>query len=330
MKDFRKFKSVLHIEKKQLYFFTFATFLVVVLYIVGLFNQTVKNQISNMRLSSNKIPVFSANPYPLVSSILGSKSDISYNSGSFKNISAEAALIMDDDSKVILFSKNENLRFSMASTTKIMTALTALDYYKLDDVLTVKTRNVEGSIIGLKIGEKLLFRDLLYAMLLPSGNDAAMSIAQNYPGGEEEFIKKMNEKAISFSLYNTKFSDPTGLSDDGDYTTIKDLARLSSIAMENEIFQEVVSTKEKTVTNISGKNTYSLYNLNRLLGTDGVDGIKTGYTDIAGGVLTTSRSENGHKLIIVVMSSKDRFLDTQRLLSLTGGKINYINIRANF
>lgn len=326
MKDFQKFKSVLHIEKKQLYFFTIAIFLVVVLYVVGLFNETVKNQIENIRLSSNKIPVFFANPYPLFSSILGSKSSNSSVSEFFNDISAETALIMDDDSKVILFSKNENLRFSMASTTKIMTALTALDYYKLDDVLTVKTRNIEGSIVGLKTGEKLLFKDLLYAMLLPSGNDAAMTIAQNYPGGEEEFVKKMNEKAISFNLYNTKFSDPTGLSDDGDYTTVKDLARLSSIAMKNETFQEIVSTKEKTITNISGRKTYTLNNLNRLLEVDGVDGIKTGYTDIAGGVLTTSKSENGHKLIIVVMSSEDRFLDTQNLLSLIDGKITYLSI----
>lgn len=326
MKDFQKFKSVLHIEKKQLYFFTIAIFLVVILYVVGLFNETVKNQINSMRLPSNKIPVFSANSYPRVSSISGLKSTNLYNSESFNNISAEAAIIMDDDSKVILFSKNENLRFSMASTTKIMTALTALDYYKLDDILTVKTGNTEGSIVGLKPGEKLLFKDLLYAMLLPSGNDAAMSIAQNYPGGEEEFLKRMNEKANSFNLYNTKFSDPTGLSDDGDFTTVKDLARLSSIAIKNKIFQEIVSTKEKNITNLSGRKTYSLYNLNKLLGIDGVDGIKTGYTDIAGGVLVTSKSENGHKLIIVVMKSEDRFSDTQNLLSLISGKIIYLSI----
>src|SRR3989344_407700 len=154
------------------------------------------------------------------------------------DITAKAVVIMDKDSKVVLFSKNPNLLFSMASTTKIMTALVALDYYKDQDILTVKTEKVEGVNVGFKVGEKLKFENVLYAMLLPSGNDAALALAQNYLpagkaglGGEEAFVKKMNEMARSLKLNNTNFADAIGLEDSRDYTTPLDLARLASIAL---------------------------------------------------------------------------------------------------
>ena len=247
------------------------------------------------------------------------------------DITAKAAVVMDNDSKVMLYSKNPNLLFSMASTTKIMTALVGLDYYKTNDVLTIKTENVEGVNVGFKIGEKLNFSDILYAMLLPSGNDAALALAQNYPGGEEEFIKKMNEKAKSLSLTNTNFADSIGLEDSRDYTTPLDLARLSSIALQNEIFAKVVATKTREISDVTGANKYLLKNLNKLLGISGVNGVKTGHTNEAGQVLVTSKievdSENKeHSLIIVIMDSLDRFWDTSKLLYLISGNINYLSI----
>lgn len=242
------------------------------------------------------------------------------------DITAKAVVIMDNESKTVLFSKNPNLVFSMASTTKIMTALVGLEYYKINDVLTIKTERVEGVNVGFKMGEKLNFVDILYAMLLPSGNDAALALAQNYRGGEEEFVKKMNEKAKSLHLINTNFADPIGLEDSRDYTTPLDLARLASIALENKILANIVRTKTLQITDRTGKNKYLLENLNKLLGVSGVNGIKTGYTTEAGQVLVTSKEEGGHTIIIVVMDSRDRFSDTVKLLNLISGNINYLSI----
>jgi D-alanyl-D-alanine carboxypeptidase (penicillin-binding protein 5/6) len=242
-------------------------------------------------------------------------------------ISAQGAVIMDADSKTVLYAKNPELRFSPASTTKIMTAITALEYFKPNDVLTVKTSSNDGVVLGLKIGEKMTFENLLYALLLPSANDAALAIAENYPGGEATFVNKMNENAKKYNLLNTHYQDPAGLLDDEDYTTPVDLARLASVAIKNQEFAKVVSTKSKIITDANGQgNVYELNNLNKLLGIDGVFGIKTGYTEEAGQVLVIAKLENGHTIILIVMLSEDRFLDTQRLLDLVSDNISYLSI----
>ncbi len=241
-------------------------------------------------------------------------------------ISAKGAIIMDADSKVVLYSKNPDLRFSTASTAKIMTAITALAFFKPGDILTVREASSEGSFIGLQQGEKMTFENLLYAMLLPSANDAALAISQNYPGGETAFMAKMNENAKLFKLFNTHYEDPAGLEDPGDYTTPFDLARLASFAVKNEEFKKIVATKEKIITDVSGYNVYDLKNLNILLGVDGVDGVKTGYTQEAGEVLVTSVDEKGKTIIIVVMGSKDRFADTEKLLDLVSNNLTYLSI----
>ena len=242
------------------------------------------------------------------------------------NILAQGAIVVDKDSGVVIYAKNENLRFSPASTTKIMTALTALDHFKLTDVLEVKRATGEGSILGLVQGEKMTFLDLLYAMLLPSANDAAFVIAQNYPGEESGFVEKMNQKAKLLGLNNTHFQDPAGLLDQDDYTTPLELARLASVSLENKLFSQVVSTKYRFISDIYAVKTYSLLNKNKLLGIDGISGIKTGFTDEAGGVLVSSKTENGHTLIIVVMKSEDRFGDTLALTSYVSDNLTYLSI----
>lgn len=239
-------------------------------------------------------------------------------------ISAVGAVVIDADSDVVLYSKNPDLRFSSASTAKIMTALTSLEYFNLNDFLTVKNATSEGVVLGLKSGQKIKFEDLLYALLLPSANDMAFTIAQNY-GPEGDFVKKMNQNASKFNLYNTHYADPAGLEDDGDYTTPLDLARLSAIAIKNETFAKIVSTKEKTISDVEG-DSYSLKNLNKLLGIDDVNGVKTGTTEGAGQVLVTSKKEGNHTIIIVVMNSQDRFLDTEKLLNMVSGNITYLPI----
>lgn len=310
MKDFPNLN-----KQKSFYvslFLAFAVLLIIVLLGVDIFlkKTIIKDKIypSSLAVSTNlKFPVLKSNFTP--------------------RISAQGAIIMDADSKTVLFSKNPNLRFSPASTTKIMTALTALQFFKPNDILTVKTATSDGSVIGLLQGERMTFQNLLYALLLPSANDAALAISQNYPGGEKAFVAKMNENAKKFNLFNTHYEDPAGLLDDGDYTTPVDLARLASIAIKNPDFAKIVNTKTKTISDISGFNVYNLDNLNVLLGADGVNGIKTGYTDEAGQVLVTSKVEKGHTIIIVVMLSQDRFSDTEKLLDLVSGNITYLPMR---
>lgn len=289
----------------------FPLILLVILVILAVFNNQLFVTIAKQEpvVTNQSTPI---NPYPYVAA------------ANAPTISAEAAIILDRNSGVIVYSKNPLLRFSMASTTKIMTALIALNYYKPDDILTVKTGNVEGSGLNLTPGEQFRFIDLMYAMMLPSANDAAQAIADNYQGGESAFVKQMNEKAQSLHLSNTHYSDPIGLDDDGDYSTPVDMAHLASYAEENPTFREITSTKYRTIYTINSGKQYPLTNLNELLGIDGVNGIKTGTTEGAGEVLVTSVAKNGHNYIIIVMDSTDRFSDTEQLLNYIDNNVKYV------
>jgi serine-type D-Ala-D-Ala carboxypeptidase (penicillin-binding protein 5/6) len=240
-------------------------------------------------------------------------------------LSAKAAIMIDANTKTIIYSKNYDLRFSMASTAKIMTALVALDYYAPNSVLTIKSSGIEGSVVGLVRGDKYYFDDLLYALLLPSANDAAVAIVDNYPGGKEAFVAKMNQKAKEWHLANTLFSDPTGLDDDGNFTTVVDLARLGALAMRDKTFSRYVGTYQKTITNVSTSRQLVLSNLNKLLGYNGVNGIKTGTTEGAGEVLVTSSALNGRNYIIVVMNSQNRFGDTSILLDYIVSNVRFVD-----
>jgi D-alanyl-D-alanine carboxypeptidase (penicillin-binding protein 5/6) len=237
-------------------------------------------------------------------------------------LTAEAAVVMDADSKVVLFTKNPLLQFSPASTTKIMSALVALEHFKLDDIFTIKTQFTQPVIIGFKKGQQITLENLLYGMMLPSANDATQAVADNYPGGERAFVAEMNKKAQELHLYHTHFADPIGLEDDSDYTTVLDLAQLASIAMQNPEFAKIVGTKYYTLKTIDGMSV-PIKNINELLGLYGVDGVKTGYTDEAKQVLVTSVMRDGHRLIIVVMKSDDRFADTRVLINAITNNLTY-------
>ncbi len=206
-----------------------------------------------------------------------------------------------------------------------MTSLVALDYFAPKDILTVYSADIEGAEVGFQTGDKVYFEDMLYGLLLPSGNDAAYAIAENYPGGVPTFVEKMNEKATEIGLSYTHYADPAGLDDDGNYTTVHDLAKLASFATKNKTIATIVSTKHRTIRTIDGTNEYSLYNLNKLLGENGVVGMKTGFTQGAGGVLVTTKIEKDHTFIIVVMKSEDRFADTELLLSYISNTLTFIN-----
>lgn len=232
-------------------------------------------------------------------------------------ISARSALILDVSTNSIVFSKNPNFRFTPASTTKIMTALVSLNYYKTEDVLTVGTETIIGSKMYLVSGEKITVENLLYGLLLNSGNDAAYTLAQNYPGGLEEFINKMNQTAKELKLSNTHFVDPAGIDDEGNYTTALDLSNLAKTALQNPVFAKIVATQEKTVFDTTGGLKHELKNLNKLLwDVPGVAGVKTGFTEKAGGVLVTLL-KNQRQFLFVVFRSDDRFTDTKNLIDWT-------------
>lgn len=300
-------------------------FLLLLLSILISFDKAVKNGF-HTRILIPPFSSFAVASYPILASVLGQESFGKDPVTSSVAVSAQAAVVLDDASHILLSAKNPTLRFSMASTTKLMTALTAVEYYKPNDILTVFTAAVDGSKVGFHQGERVYFKDMLYGMLLPSGNDAALAIAQNYQGGETAFIARMNEKAKEYSLFNTHFSDPIGLDDDGDYTTANDLAELASIAMHNATIAQVVGTKETEITDVTGTFVYDVANLNKLLGLYGVDGVKTGYTDEAEQVLTTSAIVKGHRIITVVLKSEDRFKDTESILSFIENNVVYTTL----
>ena len=219
------------------------------------------------------------------------------------SINAIAGLVMDAKSGRVLYEKNGYTRRPMASTTKIMTATLAIEKGNLDDIVVVskKAADTWGSDISLKTGEKLTLRELLYGLMLNSGNDAAVAIAEHIGGSVEEFSKMMNKKAKELGCSNTSFSSPHGLDMPDHYTTAYELALITRYALKNPTFSKIVSTKNM---NISGRG---LNNTNEMLGVyPGVNGVKTGYTGLAGRCLVTSATRNNLQVISVVLGSPTR------------------------
>lgn len=230
-------------------------------------------------------------------------------------ISAVGVWVEDLETNSLLYQKNSNQRLLPASTTKMMTALVGVDYYKFDDDLVVNEQSlVSGSSMNLSIGERLSFRALLYGMLLNSGNDAAYTIASNYPGGVNGFINAMNEKAKNLGLVNTNFSNPAGFDTDNHFSSVNDLAKIAKAVIANESLSRIVATKETVVVSENQPKTHSLSNLNQLLGEEGVIGIKTGYTEKSGENLVTLVDRDGRKVLLIVLDSDDRFGETKKLL----------------
>ncbi len=240
------------------------------------------------------------------------------------NASAEAYVVFDTNSRTSVAGKNQNLRFSPASTAKVMAAIIFLDHYDLNEYLTVpfSVYTVVGSKMNLVAGEEITVRNLLYGMMLPSGNDAAYVLAHYYPGGEDKFVEAMNSKARELHLNNTFFLDPSGY-EDGNYTTATELARLGAHAMRDPEFATIVRTKYIEITDKSGLHTYYLTNLNELLTYENVIGIKTGFTNEAGGVLLTAVQSNNTLFIVTVLKSQNRFSDTKDLMDFINAKIKF-------
>lgn len=222
----------------------------------------------------------------------------------------EAALVMDARSGQILYGKNINRKMYPASTTKILTAILALEKADVDEVVTISRRacTVEGSAVGLQEGEKIRMEDLLYALMLSSANDAAVAIAEHVGGSVEGFAEMMNEKARLLGARNSHFVNPHGLPDPAHYTTARDLALISRYAMNDPRFREIVSTVHREIGcefTFRGEPQTWLWNHNKLLSRyEGATGIKTGYTVEAGQCLVASAKRGDRELIAVVLKSQ--------------------------
>ena len=255
-------------------------------------------------------------------------------SGSFPIVSAQGALAVDLDSGVTLYEKNADQKLLPASTTKIMTALVAMDYYKFDQVITVGKLSVgtDTQRMGLVAGEQITFQDLLYGLLVYSASDVAMTLADNYSGGVDAFVAAMNQKAQALNLVNTHFENPVGLDGNGDQvSTAKDMVRLTRVAMQNPEFAKIVATKTVTVKSVDGKYVYPLTNINILLGkVDGVLGVKTGWTENARENLITYVNRDGRRVMIAVLGSQDRFGETKELIGWIYGNYEWRKVGYNF
>lgn len=229
----------------------------------------------------------------------------------------QASLIMDLLSGTVVFQRNARQRVAPASLTKVMTAVVALERTKLDQEITIATEDqVEGSAIGLRPGDTLTVEQLLWGMLVSSGNDAAHVLARSIGGGSvTRFVEWMNDKARSLGMRDTHFSNPHGLDADGQYTSAYDMADLSRYALRHPLFARIVASRDQRV---EASRTFLLQNTNQFLAlsalSKGVTGVKTGFTEKAGDCLIASVDRDGRKVLVVIMGAKDRAASASALI----------------
>lgn len=246
------------------------------------------------------------------------------------NLNARSCIVLDRLSKKTLYGKNEYNKVKMASTTKIMTATIIIENCDLSETIEVskKAAGTGGSRLGLKTGDKITIKDLLYGLLLCSGNDAAVALAETCGGNIQGFCELMNAKAKELGLNNTHFESPHGLDSEEHYTTAYELALLTDYALKNPTFSQIVGTKNYTVT-INGYSK-TLNNTNELLGyLDGVYGVKTGFTNGANRCLVTACKRGDMDVICVVLgcdTKKFRTNDSIKLIKYAFENFEYINM----
>lgn len=246
-------------------------------------------------------------------------------------INSRAAIVLDRNSKFILYGKNENEKRKMASTTKIITAIVVIENANLEEITTVspKAAGTGGSRLGLHTNDKISIINLLYGLLLCSGNDAAVALAEFTSGSVENFSILMNNKATELGLTSTHFVTPHGLDNDEHYTTAYELALLTDYALKNKTFSNIVSTKSHT---IQINNSYkTLSNTNELLGNfEGVYGVKTGFTNGANRCLVTAIKRGNMDIICIVLGAdtkKDRTKDSIKLIEYAYKNFELVNVK---
>jgi len=242
--------------------------------------------------------------------------------------SAKSSIVMDVDTGRIFFEKNSEQKLAIASTTKIVTAITAIENTaNLDEVIKIDDRaiGVYGTSIYLQKGEQLSIRELLYGLMLRSGNDAATAIAYSVGGSIEGFCELMNETAKKAGAKNSQFMNPHGLDQDGHYTTACDLAKITAYALNNETFANIVKTKNIKIKGVE----YDRYlvNKNKLLTSlDGCIGVKTGFTDDAGRCLVSACERDGMRVVCVVLNCGPMFEESAKLLNAVFEKYQMFEI----
>lgn len=238
-------------------------------------------------------------------------------------LTAEGIYILDLPSFTPVLAKNEKVRFFPASTTKVITALVAYDLYKPEEVITVERVTEDGQVMGLVPGERITIEKLLYGLLVHSGNDAALVLADHY--GEEEFVKLMNKKAKDLHMNNSRFKNPAGLDAFNQYTTPYDLALAARELLKNKYLAKIVSTKEIIISDEDFKYFHTLTNVNKLLGEiQGIGGLKTGYTEESGeNLVSLYKRADGHEFVVVVLKSLDRFQDTENIVDWIDKNVRY-------
>lgn len=242
---------------------------------------------------------------------------------------SKGEVVMEVMSGRVLHEKNPNEKLPMASTTKIVTAITVIENCDINDEIIVpeSCTGVEGSSVYLKAGERYKIIDLLYGLMLRSGNDAAETLAVVVGGSMEGFVKMMNETAKKAGAFNSAFKNPHGLPDKGHYTTASDLAKISCYAMKNDIFRKIVSEKTYTATELTCGEKRMWKNKNKMLfNFEGANGIKTGYTVKAGRCLVSSAIRNGMELVAVVLDSPQMFERSSELLENAYSEFNLVKI----
>src|SRR3990167_1862590 len=244
----------------------------------------------------------------------------------YPEVSAEGIYLVDLPSFTPVFARNENLKLFPASTTKILTALVAIDIYKPDQIITVKKTIDEGQVMELVVDEKITVENILYGLLVHSGNDAAFVLADNY--GYDKFVDLMNKKAQSLGMKNSYFSNPNGLDSGTQHSTAFDLALAARELLKNPYLSKIVSTKEISISDVDFKYFHQLTNVNKLLGEiQGLGGLKTGYTENAGENLVSFYKKNGHRFVIVILKSLDRFNDMRNIIKWIEENIAYETVK---
>lgn len=230
---------------------------------------------------------------------------------------AETASLIDVSSGRILYSKDGDKEMRIASLTKIMTALVAVEESDLKSMVTVSKNAAgkEGSSLYLKLGERMTLENMLYGLMLRSGNDAATAIAEHVGGSEEGFVFLMNQKAEEIGLRHTQFKNPHGLDSEGHYSTANDMAKLTAYALHNADFKRIVGTQQKKAPNPNESWDYNWLNKNKMLRLyEGADGVKTGYTKKAFRCLVSSATREGQQLAAVTLNDGDDWNDHAKML----------------
>jgi D-alanyl-D-alanine carboxypeptidase (penicillin-binding protein 5/6) len=259
---------------------------------------------------------------------------------------AKSAIAIDNNTGRVLYGHNVDDRMPMASVTKIMTAIIAIEKCNMNDYVKIGVNStyVGGSSLWLKSGEKIRMIDLLYGLMLKSGNDASVAISEYISGSTKSFVEMMNNKANQLGLYDTHFANPHGLDIDIDdhYTTARDLALLTRYALKNPLFKKIVATKYKTISNEKHNQIRQLKNHNKMLWLyDGVYGVKTGYTKKAGRCLVTACNKKGLDITVVTLNCPDDWKETSTILDYIyknytpktvfnkGAILKYINVNSS-